>query len=99
MTWLEDRVLGKKKIFTLMVARTKHDEETVYTVDSKAKDPSELDSRMNELDEEGMRWCLQDEEGKWYFEYRICAVHKKAIGRIISEKIRGNKNVQNTLSS
>jgi hypothetical protein len=87
MNWLIDR-LGEKKMFKLMVSDSDPKEKISYSLDSEAETRSELDARMDELDSEGKRWILIDEEDQHQFEYRICAIHKISLGEIISKNIR-----------
>ena len=50
-----------------------HNCGSTYVPEQWAENPSELDSRCDELDAQGLRWAIEDENGRPV--YRTCAIH------------------------
>ena len=75
-------------MFILMVSR---DAGASYNEDVQVDDKEELNGRMNQLDEEGLRWFLADGAGEQLFGVRICKIHK----RLIESSLFGRVNGQN----
>lgn len=67
-------------MYTLMVS---NDRGITYSPVATAETPSDFSELMDELDQRGTRWYVEDPEGKYHFGYRICLVHQILVSNTI----------------